>query len=103
DHSRTACPTLSPVSNTIGFKSLSRAWAAAARPTGPAPITATNFAALDISLILLDIQKYSAKELRGGFSVHEDRLAVCFRAAFVDEEANQTAHDRIVGAADEGC
>src|SRR5829696_6566586 len=41
-HSRMLAPTVAPASNTSGRMPRSIRWAAAASPTGPAPITATG-------------------------------------------------------------
>src|SRR5688572_15448544 len=41
-HSRTLAPTAPPASKTSGSIPREASWAAAARPTGPAPMTATT-------------------------------------------------------------
>lgn len=77
--------------------------AAAANPTGPAPITAIGrgsegvIGIFDLSgMIEISGQK---KSLGGCFFTADAR---CVQAALVHEETDETIHRDVVGAADEG-
>src|SRR5262245_43570603 len=80
----------------------SRTWAAAARPTGPAPITATVLEAL-IGAHPSRWIETRGKYASGRIGRASDRGAAGLGAAFVHQEPDQPTHDRIVGAADERC
>ena len=77
--SATAAPTEAPRSNTIGFRPRASNWAAADRPIGPAPITATGKelrSMLYLPSIFPVIWKYRAKNhsAKAAFaSVAQDR------------------------------
>src|SRR5262245_26872403 len=82
----------------------SSTWAAAARPTGPAPITATVFGARDIILILLEGWNLRANLSCSRVRLLTDRRAVGLSAALIHQEPHQTSHDRVVGlAVKRGC
>src|SRR5215211_7495060 len=96
DHWRTAWPTCSPASRTMGRIPCSSTWAAAARPTGPAPITATVLGALDIVFILLDGSNIATNASGDRIDLLTYRSTIRLRAALVHQEANEAAHDGIV-------
>src|SRR5262245_4948874 len=73
-------------------------FAAAASPTGPAPITATGRLLGFVTCILLfpKLSKYAVKKRSG------DLLpARCVHAAFIHQITDEIVHGRIIGAADE--
>src|SRR5690349_7287264 len=63
-------PTIGPASKTIGSRPRSIRCAAAASPTGPAPITATGNGLAWFISALLDVSKnFNASETVAGFAV----------------------------------
>src|SRR5699024_11823088 len=55
-HSRTAAAGVGPASNTMGSIPRVTRWAAAARPVGPAPITATGRAVVAVVSGMMSLQ-----------------------------------------------
>src|SRR6187401_991363 len=96
-----AWPTVPPASSTIGCRPRSRTCAAAARPTGPAPMMATDLAAL----ILSSHETRSIEIKVGKRGVLCRGLGVCgfgaFSAAFGDQKSHQLPHHLVVGVADQ--
>src|SRR6266702_8187655 len=92
---------VSPASSTIGVRPRSRTWAAAARPTGPAPMIATVFSLITFSRQTGNIEiRFVPKLCRGlgvlGFGG--------VGAAFGHQEIHQLPHHVVVGVTDErGC
>src|SRR5690606_13345282 len=100
-HWRTACPASAPASKTTGVNPRSSACAAAARPTGPAPMMATVLLCVLMISILLELSNYWAKNSDDpGFRGR--RRAGRIVAAFIREETDETVHRLVVGAADHG-
>src|SRR5579863_6900841 len=102
-HWRTAWAGSGPASSTIGVMPRSRTCAAAARPTGPAPMIATVFASLIpfLRFQLQNIQIHGPQNLRGGLCFLRGDLAGV-GAAFGDQKVDEIPHGRIVGMADQG-
>src|SRR6202008_951671 len=89
-HCRMACPAAGPASSTIGFMPRSSTCAAAASPTGPAPMIATVFSALmAFSYATRNTELLKPRVSRGFARVLVFR---CIRAALGDKEGDQFAH-----------
>src|SRR3990167_6391654 len=83
----------------------SSTWAAAARPTGPAPRMATVLVLL-ASVITCSCSPRIIEIVRqknsGSFLRQDPRHAGAFAAAFLEHVVDQAAHEVVVGVADEG-
>src|SRR5579872_97352 len=98
-HWRTECAMSAPASSTIGRRPRSRICAAAARPTGPAPMIATVLAlAIVSSYDTRNIEFIAMQKLR--------RLGIVILrgigAAFGDQKIHQPSHYVVIGVTDQG-
>src|SRR5947207_6073419 len=96
-----AWPTWSPASSTIGCRPRSSTCAAAARPTGPAPMIATVLASLMLSShktrnIEIMVKKHGPLCRRLGI-----RGFGAFSATFRNQKSHQLPHHFVVGVADQ--
>src|SRR5579864_8237688 len=98
-HWRTECPIASPASKTIGRRFRSSRCAAAARPTGPAPMIATVFASvMAFSYIARSIEFRTPRKL-GRFGI---AILRGIGAALVDQKIHQLSHHVVVGVTHQG-
>src|SRR5882757_3078231 len=106
-HWRTEWPTLWPASSTIGRNPRSSTWAAAARPTGPAPIIATDFASVDLASVIAFSHQTRIIEIADGKKLCRRLGLLAFDgigAAFGNQKIHQSLHDFVIGVADQrGC
>src|SRR5213075_977478 len=99
-HWRTEWPTLWPDSSTIGRSPRSSTWAAAARPTGPAPTIATDFASVDLASVIAFSHQTRIIEIVGGKKLCCGLCVLILgdaAAALGDQKLHQTPHHVIVG------
>src|SRR5579872_906507 len=98
-HWRTECAISAPASSTIGRRPRSRTCAAAARPTGPAPMIATVL----VSVMALSYNtgniEFTIPRRLGRFGI---AIVRGIGAALVDQKIHQLSHHVVVGVTHQG-